>query len=207
MKAFLKRLLPRSVVNRIQSHREMAAWKSRDFSGKSPQFVKEKVLTRYGLPGANWIETGTYVGATTEYLCERFPHVYTIEPAVELYKMACKRFHGKNVTLFNDVSERVFPALLPTLSGGFNFWLDGHYSAGVTFKGAKDCPVEDELSVIKENFDRFTKLVILIDDVRCFLPGDLKYKEYPSVDYLVDWARQMKMLWRIEHDIFIMQKV
>jgi len=132
--------------------------------------------------------------------------VYSVEPEPKLYASACKRFEGGNITLFNDVSEKILPSLLPSLNGDINFWLDGHHSAGVTFKGEKDCPVGDEPNAIEKNFGNFDKLTILIDDVRCFLPTNESYSEYPSIDYLVDWARRMKLHWRIEHDIFIMQK-
>ena len=108
--------------------------------------------------------------------------------------------------IFNDVSENVFPKLLPNLKGNINFRLDGHYSARKTFKGAKNCPVEDELNAIEKNLSNFAGLSILIDDVRCFLPDNSQYSDYPSIDYLVDWARRLNMRWRIEHDIFIMQK-
>ena len=30
--------------------------------------------------------------------------------------------------------------------------------------------------------------------------------DYPSIDYLVDWAGRMNFHWRIEHDIFHLQK-
>lgn len=30
--------------------------------------------------------------------------------------------------------------------------------------------------------------------------------DYPSIDFLVDWARKMNMQWRVGLDIFIMQK-
>ena len=96
--------------------------------------------------------------------------------------------------------------LLPTLSGSINFWLDGHYSAGATFKGLKDCPVEEELMAIESNIANFNDLSILIDDVRCFLPSNVTHSDYPTTDYLVDWARRMNLFWRIEHDIFIMLK-
>ena len=206
MKNILKKVLPKSIVEFVQLQRNMAEWKKRDYLENSPQLVKEKVLLKYGIKDAGWVETGTYTGTTTKYLSELFPHVYTIEPEPKLYASACKRFEGKNVTLFNNVSEEVFPSLLPTLTGNMNFWLDGHYSAGITFKGAKDCPVEDELNAIEKNFDNFSRLSILIDDVRCFLPTNSEYSDYPSIDYLVDWARRMNLRWRIEHDIFIMQK-
>ena len=164
------------------------------------------MFIKYGIKNAIWVETGTYLGTTTKYLSDLFPHVYSIEPELNLYTLACKRFEGKNVTLFNDVSEKILPTLLPKLRGNVNFWLDGHYSAGVTFKGEKDCPIKEELQAIEQNFFNFDKLTILIDDVRCFLPHNNSYTDYPSIDYLVDWARRMNLQWRIEHDIFIMQK-
>jgi len=206
MKKVLKKFLPPAVVEFIKTNRGISDWKKRDFLENSPQIVKQKVFLKYGIKDAVWVETGTYLGSTTSYLSGLFPHVYTVEPEPKLYEDACKRFKGKNVTIFNDVSENIFPFLLPKLSGNVNFWLDGHYSAGITFKGEKDCPVEDELIAIEKNFDNFDEITILIDDVRCFLPNNSSYTDYPSIDYLVDWARRMNFHWRIEHDIFIMQK-
>lgn len=202
----LKKLLPLPFVEFIQTNKSFSDWRQRDFLENSPQVVKQKVFLKYGLKDAVWVETGTYFGSTTSYLSCFFPHVYTIEPEPGLYAAACKRFEGKNVTVYNGVSEYIFPTLLPKLSGNVNFWLDGHYSAGITYKGEKDCPIEDELIEIEKNFDNFDKLTILIDDVRCFLPENSSYPDYPSIDYLVDWARRMNFYWRIEHDIFIMQK-
>ena len=206
MKKVLKKLLPLATVEFIQTYAIMRQWKKRDYLENSPQIVTQKVFHKYGIKDAPWVETGTYLGLTTNFLSGLFPHAYTVEPEPKLYAAACKRFKGKNVTLFNDVSENIFPSLLPKLSGNVNFWLDGHYSAGITFKGEKDCPVEDELNAIEKNLDNFDKIIILIDDVRCFLPNNSSYTDYPSIDYLVDWARRMNFHWRIEHDIFIMQK-
>lgn len=206
MNEILKNFIPLAVVEFIQTQRSMSEWRKKDFLDNSPQFVKQKVFLKYGIKDAVWVETGTYLGTTTNYLSGLFPHVYSVEPEAKLYEAAYKRFKGRNVSLLNDVSENVFPSLLPKLSGNINFWLDGHYSAGITFKGEKDCPVEDELIAIEQNCDNFNKISILIDDVRCFLPNNSLYTDYPSIDYLVDWARRMNFQWRIEHDIFIMQK-
>jgi hypothetical protein len=139
----------------------------------------------------------------TYYLSKKYPHIYSIEPNVEFYKEALNIFKGSNVTLFNNVSENTLPTLLPTLKGNLNFWLDGHYSGGETFKGNKECPIKDELNSIEVNFDNFEKISIFIDDVRLFLSSA---NDYPSIDYLVDWSRRLNMRWRIEHDIFIIQK-
>jgi hypothetical protein len=205
VKKYLKMILSETILEIFRNRRNFAIWKKNGFLGSSPQLVKQNVFLKYGIRGAGWVETGTYLGTTTNYLSKLFPHVYSIEPEPNLYASACKRFMDENVTLFNDVSETVFLSLLPTLRGDINFWLDGHYSAGFTFKGNKTCPVEEELAAIEKNFDNFKKVAILIDDVRLFHSSNSDHADYPSIDYLVDWARRMKMSWRIEHDIFIMQ--
>ena len=196
-------MLPNSLVKIIKKQLELKYWRKRNYSDNTPQFIKEKVLKMYSIKNAKWIESGTFRGDTSHYLSKRFPHIYSIEPQVEFYKAALNRFKGQNVTLFNDLSQNVLPILLPTLRGNLNFWLDGHYSGGDTFKGNKECPIKDELNFIEVSFDNFEKISIFIDDVRLFLSST---KDYPSIDYLVDWSRRLNMKWRIEHDIFIIQK-
>ena len=205
IKQSLMNVMPLTLVEFIRKINGIIEWQRRGFSENSPQYIKQKLLLKFGIKDAVWVETGTYLGTTTKYLSDYYPHVYSIEPEPMLYKQASKRFERKNVTLLNDVSENELPKLLPKLSGNINFWLDGHYSAGMTFKGEKDCPVEDELTAIERNIQNFDKFVILIDDVRCFLPGSVSQQEYPSIDYLVDWTRRMNLRWRIEHDIFIIE--
>ncbi len=189
---------------RMREKRAIRKWRERGYLENTPQSVKENIFMKYAVKDAPWIETGTHMGTTTDFLERRFPKVYSIEPARELFDGVVERFRGRNIELFNDVSECVFPVLLPRLEGSFNFWLDGHYSAGITFKGNKNCPVEDELRAIKNNLSNFDKVTILIDDVRCFLQIDPAYSDYPSIDALVDWARENGFAWRIEQDIFVM---
>ncbi len=43
------------------------------------------------------------------------------------------------------------------------------------------------------------------DDVRLFLTSETACTDYPSLDYLVDWARKHDFKWRIEQDIFILR--
>lgn len=205
MKQALKKVLPESVIFKVRRVKELKAWISRGFLENAPQFVKQNIFLKYGIPAAPWVETGTFLGQTTAFLLKHFGKVYTVEPGKDLYNRAVRIFAGQNVELFNGLSETIFPILIPTLKGDMNFWLDGHYSADITFRGPKDCPIEDELQAIKNNLGNFGKLSILIDDVRCFLPFNEDYPDYPSVDYLVDWARANGFNWRIEQDIFIMR--
>jgi len=179
-------------------------WARRGFAAPSPHFIKQTCLQRNATPNAIWIETGTYLGETTEFLSAHSTMVYSIEPEPALYLNAVKKFESfNNVQIINGLSEEVFLTLLPKLSGDINLWLDGHYSAGITFKGPKDTPIVDELNCISNNKSNFEKVSVFIDDVHCFNPHKIEYAEYPSIDYLVDWARQNKFYWHIEHDIFI----
>ena len=184
----------------------MDEWHSRNYLGHSPQFIKEQVLVQYGIKDAQWIETGTYLGTTTGFLAKKFPYIYTIEPEPNLYEAAKGKFSGENVEVLNGISEDILPSLLDRVKGDLNFWLDGHYSHGITFQGPSDCPIRSELESISRSLGRFSSVAILIDDVRCFLDPSLS-DSYPPLDELVDWARNHGFQWRIEHDIFIMRRI
>jgi hypothetical protein len=205
MKSIIKKLLPKKLRKILVELLQMQQWRARGYLENAPQLVKQNLFVKYGVPQAQWVETGTFLGETTDFLSNSYSFVYSVEPEKELYKNAMKKFLNQNVELFNGVSEDVMPSLLLRLKGDINFWLDGHYSAGVTFKGNKNCPVEEELIAIKNNLLNFTKVSILIDDVRCFLPTNTIYSDYPSIDFLVDWARVNNFNWRVEHDVFVMR--
>lgn len=182
---------------------EQREWTQRRYEAPSPANIKRSVLMRLGHPGGTWIETGTFMGDTTALLANGSNAVYTIEPERTLYENAARRFaNSPKVRVLHGLSEDVFPTLLPTLKGSVNFWLDGHYSGGITHQGPTDCPVREELQNIQSNLKFYEKVAILIDDMRCFDPSIPEYADYPSLDYLVDWARMNNLTWHIEHDIF-----
>lgn len=185
--------------------RELADWAERGYSAPSPPFVKRAVLARYSDPQATWVETGTFKGDTTAYLAERARKVVSIEPEPTLFAAVSERFRNSaNVELHEGLSEEVMPKVLAGLSGGqTRFWLDGHYSAGITHKGPVDTPIVEELRLIGEALPRLGKVAVLVDDVRCFDPGNPEYADYPDRRFLVDWATRHGLNWSIEHDIFI----
>jgi hypothetical protein len=198
---YLARGLHRAFRFRFIEGRE---WKDRKYAAPSPVFIKRQVLMRNSTPNATWIETGTFLGETTQFLSQSAQHVYSVEPEATLYERAKQRFADtENVSIIHATSEDTFPQLLPQLSGAVNFWLDGHFSAGFTFQGKVDTPIAEELAQIEVNRARFSRLSVLVDDVRCFDPSLPDYSSYPSVDFLVDWARRNKLKWHIEHDIFV----
>ena len=184
--------------------RALCDWDQRDYAAPSPHYIKIRCLLRNAQPRATWVETGTYRGETTSVLARYSERVISIEPEPDLYRRAKEKFAGDpKVEIINATSEEVLPELLEKMKGPVNFWLDGHYSAGVTFKGEKDTPICAELSAIQSSISNLTPVTVLIDDVRCFRPHIKKWADYPSLDFLVEWSREMKLYWHIEHDIFI----
>lgn len=184
--------------------RDCLHWSKRGYAAPSPHFIKQGCLLRNGLPAATWVETGTFLGQTTQLLAKQNTRVYSIEPDPKLFARARNLFsnHG-NVEILSGTSEDVFPTLLPRIKGDVNFWLDGHYSAGITFKGPQDTPILDELECISRNIGNFSRICVLVDDIRCFNPRLPEFASYPSLDTLVGWATSHKLCWTIEHDIFI----
>jgi hypothetical protein len=200
-KTFLRNSYPYRISSLLYAY---LGWARIGFSAPSPHFIKQACIIRNSLPNATWVETGTYLGQTTEILSKNGSMVYSIEPEPTLYKNAEQYFSSiKNVEILNGTSEVIFPTLLPRIDGDVNFWLDGHYSAGITFKGLQDTPILDELKNIGNNINHFNKICVLVDDIRCFNPHQPEYSTYPSVDVLVDWARVNGLHWHIEHDIFV----
>lgn len=70
-------------------------------------------------------------------------------------------------------------------------WLDGHYSAGLTYNSAKESPLLDELAAMRAHLSRLGDVAIFIDDIRCCVPpADQRQGGYPALDELVSWAGQ-----------------
>lgn len=188
----------------LDQAKQIDIWEKTGFASPSPHFVKQTCLLRNGIPGSTWVETGTYLGETTEVLSRNAKHVHTIEPEPNLCQAAKLKFTNKsNVTVHEGTSEDIFPELLPSISGDVSFWLDGHFSAGNTFQGENDTPILQELTEINKNLHRWDRVVVMVDDMRCFNPNLPSYSSYPEKSVLVDWANSNNLFWTIEHDIFI----
>lgn len=182
---------------------DVLEWASRLYEAPSPKSVKQKVLLRNNLDNAVWIETGTFLGDTSEFLSNHARHVHTTEPESGLFRKARLRFEQNNkVTVHNEASETFLPRILPQLSGNVCIWLDGHYSGEGTFAGPNDTPLQDELRSISLNIDLFERVAILIDDIRLCGRKHV-YGTYPSLGQLVSFAESLSLAWHIEHDIFV----
>lgn len=184
--------------------RKSLAWVRRNFRSPAPHFVKMQVL-KIAQDCDVWIETGTYLGQTSRFLSKLGGEVKTIEPSDELVQDAKKRFRNlKNLEIVHGLSEENLEAVILKVQDAdrksIAFWLDGHYSAGITFRGPKETPIERELEIISRYLKLFAEIWIFIDDFRCFVG---KENDYPSPSVLVQWAASNNLRWGVEQDIFI----
>jgi hypothetical protein len=141
-------------------------------------------------------ETGTFLGKTTLAMADVFDRCYTIEYDPALYEKAKASFAGRdNITAYLGDSGKLLGEILGMMSEPGIFWLDAHYSGGITGRAKADTPIERELSVI---FSHAVKRhVILIDDARLFIGRH----NYPRIRSLVQLAARNGYKLKIRDDI------
>ncbi len=137
-----------------------------------------------------FLETGTYLGDTTDKASRHFPRVITIELSKELFETAKKRFSKKkNITIHQGDSAQLLPKILETMKDKAVFFLDAHFSMGETAKGNENTPIITELNHIKKS--KITHATIIIDDIRMFYEPlitltDNFMQGYPSLNEIVE---------------------
>lgn len=119
----------------------------------------------------NFFETGTLFGETVINIHPFLKNIVTVELSLEHYMHfnATKlNMNLSNVHNFYGDSIIMLPGLLLALDPGNTiFWLDGHWSAGDTARGLKECPLLEECKYI-DMFCKSQKCTILVDDYTLF---------------------------------------
>lgn|GEM_PF-713777 len=142
-----------------------------------PDFLKELQLI---CNAECFIETGTYLGDTSDAAGRIFSDVCTVELSGELYEKAAERFRGReNIHLYQGDSASMLPDMLKRAKGRAVLWLDAHYSKGAMEKTEKNTPIIEELKVVRDLSVK--DAVILMGDVINFqhVAGD--QREYSSL--------------------------
>jgi hypothetical protein len=172
-------------------------WISRGRPAPAPPHRKRAIVAGYAtsFPVTTFVETGTYRGDTLAVLCKRVDRAVSIELDERLADLARHRFAGSpNVEIVTGDSGAVLPEIVDGLTGPALFWLDGHFSDGVTALGSQSTPIEQELrTVLRPDGPEH---VVLIDDARLFDGTD----GYPPLDRVRALAEELRPGWSFTVD-------
>jgi hypothetical protein len=165
----IKGLFFYELFNPLVQELTMRIWNLRGKPYPPPNKFKQQTVLcyarRFGID--TLIETGTYLGEMISAVRNSFKQIYTIELASDLYQRARRKFDKyQNVTLIHGDSAKMLPRLLDHIDQPCVFWLDAHFSRGLSTKGEVDTPIEQELEAILNHHTH--PHVILIDDARDF---------------------------------------
>jgi hypothetical protein len=181
----------KSMYGKIQ----LKKWNKNGCTVPPPHIVKQMTIQEYQKKYQYdvLIETGTFMGDMVEAQKRKFRKIFSIELGVDLFNKATKRFkNDNNVTIVQGDSGKVLYKILLTINEPAIFWLDGHYSSGITAKGEKDCPIFEELNAIFNN-NKF-KHILLIDDASSFVgEGD-----YPTINQLTEYVKNKNEKYQVE---------
>lgn len=200
VKQILKRTLPADVIKKRRDLEARRAWEKQGRPSPPPHVVKEELIRDYAKTfNTNiLIETGTYLGDMVHAMKKSFSHVISFELDETLAAQAKDRFANDNhIQIIQGDSGKLLGDHIANINEPCLFWLDGHYSGGITAKGALETPIKNELSAILSH--PIDGHVILIDDARCFTGAN----DYPTLDELQTFVAQHKPNWRftVETDV------
>lgn len=167
------------VLNRWWIHHVNKKWINNGSPLPPPHEVKQKIIYDFlkKYPSNVFIETGTYTGKMILSMLRGFDKIVSIELDPALAAKAKENFSDQNhVTIYQGDSGMLMNDILNNINERCIFWLDGHFSGGVTAEGDSYTPVLEELDMIFRH--HIKDHVILIDDVHCFIDDD----EYPDID-------------------------
>lgn len=184
-----------SYGNRIFKTSVIRKWEKNGRPVPPPHQVKQQAIEQYRTLSGNtiFVETGTYLGDMVEAQKRNFAEIYSIEVDDAIWQNAVKRFSNqKHIHILKGDSAKVLPEITKQLDSPALFWLDGHYSGGVTGKGDLDCPIYGEIDAIFG----YKKLnhVMLIDDARCFDGTN----DYPTIPALTSYVKAKDAKYNVE---------
>ncbi len=173
-----------SLLRPILERRQRAALARWEEAGRPvpPPGLRKQEIIRTHAKNAGirvLVETGTFFGDTLFALRNDFDRLVSIELDEALYKAALRRFRPyPNIENIHGDSGVRMPEVLATLRERAVFWLDGHFSGGITATANEETPINRELDAILRH--PIHDHLVLIDDARCF--G--RDPDYPTIDEL-----------------------
>lgn len=147
-----------------------------------------------------FVETGTYVGETSEWAASHFLQVHTIEQLQDYYLTAESRLAVyPNISVYLNDSRNVLPEIMYNMGDyGTLFYLDAHWSEGAQYgRPLIDSVAVDEILLINQWNNK--NHAIVLDDAHRF--GTAKWPTAESVIRVLENNGQRSV--RILLDTFV----
>jgi hypothetical protein len=180
------------LLQRIKSSRDLESWKRAGKPAPPPHGVKQRIISEYATSFRPdiLIETGTFKGDMIYAMRNRFREIFSIELSKHYWEKAKRRFKNyPQIQLVQGDSAELLPRLLSAISKPCLFWLDGHYSADLTAKGALETPIIREMTAILDHSVK--DHIVLVDDARCFDGSH----DYPTVEKFREFVAKHRPDW------------
>jgi len=128
--------------------------------------AQSHVFKKY--PNNHFVESGSLIGkGIHQAMRAGYRNIYSIELSPYFFEKCKKKFRRcPHVKLFLGDSGKILKDVIKDIHEPITFWLDGHYSGGITAKGDSSTPILQELEAIKNH--PIKTHTILIDDARHF---------------------------------------
>jgi len=196
----------KKIKEAISARKKEFLWKLKGRPVPAPHVIKQKIIKNYAnrFNINTMIETGTFMGEMIDAVLNIFPKIISIELDPALAQRAKNKFSSNtHVKILQGDSGVLLRSVIAEIAEPCLFWLDAHYSGGVTSKSDLETPVAKELGMLLDH--PCADHVILIDDAREFT----RQNNYPSLDEVrrlivskrPDWVMQ------VEDDIIRIHKV
>jgi len=172
--------LIQSLIRPIWTGMLLRRWWREGRPNPPPHSVKLSAIMYLGdsIGATCLVETGAFLGDTVRALQGRFQRLYSIELAESLALPLQVEFASDpSIRIVIGDSGKKLADVLPELDGPAVFWLDAHYSGGVTV-GDGTVPIFAEIDLIR-TMSRHPH-AILIDDMVDFTGVD----GYPTMESL-----------------------
>jgi hypothetical protein len=190
----------KKIKEAISARKKVLLWKIKGRPIPPPHVVKQEAVKDYArrFNVRILIETGTFMGEMIDAVLNTFDEIISIEFDSALALRAQKKFSAhSHVRIIQGDSGKVLPEIVAGINKPCLFWLDAHYSGGVTAKSDLETPVVRELSVLLEH--PCPDHVIFIDDAREFT-GQNNYPLLDEVRNLIA-AKRPELVMQVRDDI------
>jgi len=156
-----------------------------------PIEIISQLKEAYGIN--NFIETGTYQGNTAYWASQVFEQVITIEYSEDIYNQVTQKYgYIKNINFLYGHTKNILLEIVSKLENSSLFWLDAHWSGGLTYGETDECPLLAEIEIInRSDCEHF----IFIDDARLFLsPPPLPHsaQQWPDISAVLTLLNSSK---------------